>query len=397
MVLVLFIPILTMKKKQNKHHYWKYLTGTFLISAVSVVSVCSVISCSNNKLVVNPNNNYSDLTTKVYKEDNAQLSIDTSKDNNAWTNWATYFNQEIKQAGFNQVINTDLNYWTKNINDVLNQQHHIWVYGQNYIYSLNELTNKDFINNRLWAVNASCRVSDVKYQLEDQTLNLSYQLTTTYNVAPVINNLIVTNKAINDVAQVTGLITVNGATIAPCLVNYPANLSSNNNLMFNVYGGWYIKFNKELLFTNNHLINHFDKNNDAKWYQTFGEFFIDDYLNSPQTLHSSLSGDENNYALPSSYTFSGDWIQTNYNFFNISKYLGISNNQQLNKINKVMHWSKTVDLIPNLSVYNMQAQVNPMCFLSCYDHSRYYGQYSASFLQKTFDDANQLQIFEYIQ
>ena len=45
----------------------------------------------------------------------------------------------------------------------------------------------------------------------------------------------------------------------------------------------------------------------------------------------------------------------------------------------------------------MQNQVYPMCFLSCYQHSRYYGQYSASNLQKTFNDANQLQIFEYVK
>ncbi|MBQ3621271.1 hypothetical protein II941_00340 [bacterium] len=44
----------------------------------------------------------------------------------------------------------------------------------------------------------------------------------------------------------------------------------------------------------------------------------------------------------------------------------------------------------------MQAQVDPMCFLSCYAHSRYYGQYSASNLQQTFNDAKQLQIFAYI-
>ncbi|MBO6104024.1 hypothetical protein J6W32_01260 [bacterium] len=79
------------------------------------------------------------------------------------------------------------------------------------------------------------QVNDVNYQLDDDTLNLSYQLTTTYNVAPVENNVINTSSAINNVAQVTSLITINNATIAPCLVNYCTN--PNNNLMFNVYGG----------------------------------------------------------------------------------------------------------------------------------------------------------------
>ena len=397
MVLVLFIPILTMKKKNNKHHYWKYLSAICLVASISAISVCSIVSCANNEQSsVNANDNYSNLSNVVYEENNAQLSINPKNDNNAWTNWATYFNNEIKQVGFNQVINTDLVYWTKNINQVLNHQHHIWVYGQNYLYSLNELTNNNFVNNKLWAVNASYQVSKVKYQLSDSTLNLSYLLTTTYNVAPVINNVINVNKQVNDVAQVTSLITINNATIAPCLVNYPVNFN-NNDLKFNVYGGWYIKFNKELLFTNNHLINHFDKNNEAKWYQTFGQFFIDDYLNSAQTLNSSLSGDENNYSLPSSYTFNGDWMQTNYNFFNISKYLGISNNKQLNRINKIMHWSKTVNLVPNLNIFNMQAQAYPMCFLSCYNHSRYYGQYDANSLQQVFNEANQLQIFSYLK
>ena len=397
MVLVLFIPILTMKKKLNKHHYWKYLVAGVLVGGVSVISVCSVISCSNNQIpTVNKNDSYFNLSTTVYKENNAQLSVDTTQTNNAWTNWSNYFNNELKQVGFNKVINTDLTYWKQNINQVLDQQNHIWVYGQNYLYSLNELTNSNFANNKLWAVNASYQVNDVNYQISDQTLNLSYQLTTTYNVAPVLANTVNTKQAVHDVAQVTSLITVNNATIAPCLVNYPYNLANNNGLTFNAYGGWYIKFNKELFFTNNHLINHFDKNNKAKWYQAFGQFFINDYLNSAQTLHSSLSGDENNYSLPSSYTFTGDWMQTNYNFIDISKYLGISDNKQLTQIDKVMHWSKTVDLIPNLNIYNMQAQVYPMCFLSCYAHSRYYGQYSASSLQQTFNDANQLQIFAYI-
>ena len=394
MALVLFIPILTMTKKKNKHHYWKYLTGLFLVSTISVISVCTVISCANNQSTVNANDNYANLSTTVFKQDNAQLSIDATKANSAWNNWNNYFNDEIKQAGFNQVINTDLTFWKQNINEVLQHQHHIWVYGQNYLYSLNELTNDNFVNNKLWAVNTMYQVNDVNYQLDDDTLNLSYQLTTTYNVAPVENNVINTSSAINNVAQVTSLITINNATIAPCLVNYCTN--QNNNLMFNVYGGWYIKFNKELSFTNNHLINHFDKNNKAKWYQTFGQFFLTDYLNSPQTLNSSLSGDENNYSLPASYTFNGDWMQTNYNFFNISKYLGIANNKQLNRINKIMHWSKTVSLVPNLNIFNMQAQAYPMCFLSCYHHSRYYGLYSASNLQQVFNEANKLQIFTYI-
>ena len=394
MALVLFIPILTMIKKKNKHHYWKYLTGLFLVSTISVISVCTVISCANNQSTVNANDNYANLSTTVFKQDNAQLSIDATKTNSAWNNWNNYFNDEIKQAGFNQVIATDLTFWKQNINEVLQHQHHIWVYGQNYLYSLNELTNNNFVNNKLWAVNTMYQVNDVNYQLDDDTLNLSYQLTTTYNVAPVENNVINTSSAINNVAQVTSLITINNATIAPCLVNYCTN--PNNNLMFNVYGGWYIKFNKELLFTNNHLINHFDKNNKAKWYQTFGQFFLTDYLNSPQTLNSSLSGDENNYSLPASYTFNGDWMQTNYNFFNISKYLGIANNKQLNRINKIMHWSKTVSLVPNLNIFNMQAQAYPMCFLSCYHHSRYYGLYSASNLQQVFNEANKLQIFTYI-
>lgn len=394
MALALFIPILTMIKKKNKHHYWKYLTGLFLVSTISVISVCTVISCANNQSTVNANDNYANLSTTVFKQDNAQLSIDATKTNSAWNNWNNYFNDEIKQVGFNQVINTDLTFWKQNINEVLQHQHHIWVYGQNYLYSLNELTNNNFVNNKLWAVNTMYQVNDVNYQLDDDTLNLSYQLTTTYNVAPVENNVINTSSAINNVAQVTSLITINNATIAPCLVNYCTN--PNNNLMFNVYGGWYIKFNKELLFTNNHLINHFDKNNKAKWYQTFGQFFLTDYLNSPQTLNSSLSGDENNYSLPTSYTFNGDWMQTNYNFFNISKYLGIANNKQLNRINKIMHWSKTVSLVPNLNIFNMQAQTYPMCFLSCYHHSRYYGLYSASNLQQVFNEANKLQIFTYI-
>ena len=262
MVLVLFIPILTMKKKLNKHHYWKYLVAGVLVGGVSVISVCSVISCSNNQIpTVNKNDSYFNLSTTVYKENNAQLSVDTTQTNNAWTNWSNYFNNELKQVGFNKVINTDLTYWKQNINQVLDQQNHIWVYGQNYLYSLNELTNSNFANNKLWAVNASYQVNDVNYQISDQTLNLSYQLTTTYNVAPVLANTVNTKQAVHDVAQVTSLITVNNATIAPCLVNYPYNLANNNGLTFNAYGGWYIKFNKELLFTNNHLINHFGKNN----------------------------------------------------------------------------------------------------------------------------------------
>lgn len=397
MVLVLFIPILTMKKKLNKHHFWKYLGAGLLVSTISVISVCSVISCSNNQTSnISENDSYFNLATTVYKENNTQLSDDSTKTNNAWTNWANYFNSEIKQAGFNKVINTDLTYWKQNINLILAKQNHIWVYGQNYLYSLNELTNSNFANNKLWAVNATYDVSDVKYQINNQTLNLSYRLTTTYNVAPVIINTINVKQAIYNVAQVTSLITVNNASIAPCLINYPYNLANDNGLTFNAYGGWYIKFNKELLFTNNHLINHFNKDNSAKWYQAFGQFFINDYLNSAQTLNSSLSGNENNYRLPASYTFSGDWMQTNYNFIDISKYLGVSDNKQLNQINKIMHWSKTVNLIPNLNIYNMQAQVDPMCFLSCYAHSRYYGQYSASNLQQTFNDAKQLQIFAYI-
>ncbi|MBO6104023.1 hypothetical protein J6P04_03180 [bacterium] len=44
----------------------------------------------------------------------------------------------------------------------------------------------------------------------------------------------------------------------------------------------------------------------------------------------------------------------------------------------------------------MQAQAYPMCFLSCYHHSRYYGLYSASNLQQVFNEANKLQIFTYI-
>ena len=397
MVLVLFIPILIMMKKQTKHHYKKYFFGFLLTSAISAISVCSIVSCSHNQTSqVNPNDNYQNLSTTVYQTNNTQLSINPTNKDSAWNNWATYFNNEIKQNGFNEVINTDLTYWKQNINDVLKKQNHIWVYGQNYLYSLNELTDNNFANNKLWAVNASYQVKDVNYQLSDSTLNLSYQLITTYNVAPVINNVIKVSQAVNDVAQVSSLITINNATIAPCLVNYNLNVN-NSDLMFNVYGGWYIKFNKELLFTNNHLINHFDKSNSQKWYQTFNQFFINDYLNSAQTLNSSLSGDENNYALPASYTFSGDWMQTNYNFFDLSKYLGISNNKQLNRINQIMHWSQTDNLVPNLNVYNMQSQVYPMCFLSCYHHSRYYGQYSASNLQKTFNDANQLQIFEYIK
>lgn len=397
MVLVLSIPILTMQNKQSKHHFKKYLIGFLLASAISTFSVCSIVSCANNKTTkVNPHDNYQNLTSTVYKENNAQLSIDVSSANNAWNNWTNYFNREIKQNGFNQVINTDLTSWKQNINEVLKNQDHIWVYGQNYLYSLNELTNSNFANNKLWAVNASYQVKDINWQLSANTLNLSYQLITTYNVAPVISNVIKISKAINDVAQVTSLITINNATIAPCLVNYNNNVN-NNDLMFNVYGGWYIKFSKELLFTNNRLINHFDKNNNQKWYQTFDQFFINDYLDSPQTLNSSLSGDENNYAIPSSYTFTGDWMQTNYNFFDISKYLGIGNNKHLSKINQIMHWSQKDNLVPNLNVYNMQSQVYPMCFLSCFNHSRYYGQYSASNLQKTFNDANQLQIFEYIK
>ncbi|MBO7085453.1 hypothetical protein J6W20_06200 [bacterium] len=48
--------------------------------------------------------------------------------------------------------------------------------------------------------------------------------------------MIKVNQAVNDVAQVSSLITINNATIAPCLVNYNLNVN-NSDLMFNVYGG----------------------------------------------------------------------------------------------------------------------------------------------------------------
>ena len=84
MVLVLFIPILTMMKKQTKHHYKKYCLGFLLATSISVISVCSIVSCANNQTAeVNPNDNYENLSTDVYQVDNAQLSINPSKTNSA--------------------------------------------------------------------------------------------------------------------------------------------------------------------------------------------------------------------------------------------------------------------------------------------------------------------------
>ena len=66
MVLVLSIPILTMQNKQSKHHFKKYLIGFLLASAISTLSVCSIVSCANNKAIkVNPNDNYQNLTSTV--------------------------------------------------------------------------------------------------------------------------------------------------------------------------------------------------------------------------------------------------------------------------------------------------------------------------------------------
>ncbi|MBO7085454.1 hypothetical protein J6W20_06205 [bacterium] len=71
-----------MMKKQTKHHYKKYFFGFLLTSAISVISVCSIVSCSCNQTSqVNPNDNYQNLSTTVYQTNNTQLSINpTNKD-----------------------------------------------------------------------------------------------------------------------------------------------------------------------------------------------------------------------------------------------------------------------------------------------------------------------------
>ncbi|MBQ3621269.1 hypothetical protein II941_00330 [bacterium] len=55
-----------------------------LVSTISVISLCSVISCSNNQTSnISENDSYFNLATTVYKENNTQLSDDSTKTNNA--------------------------------------------------------------------------------------------------------------------------------------------------------------------------------------------------------------------------------------------------------------------------------------------------------------------------
>ena len=48
----------------------------------------------------------------------------------------------------------------------------------------------------------------------------------------------------------------------------------------------------------------------------------------------------------------------------------------LNNYHNPLTWTQTVNVIPNLSLFNFTYQTSPMIFLDCYNHSRYYGTYS---------------------
>lgn len=375
-----YINILKMKKSIKNIT----IILAFLLS-ISIIPVC-IVSCSNDE-INNNNFAYNNISKDIFLQNNKQLNwnnLISNQNETAINNWSNYFNNEIKNnVNFKNVISSDLNQFELNINHILNLSSN-WFYGFMFNHTLIKFsqqgTNFSGINNLKWAAKPISTITDFQYQIINKKINLSYVITTSYDVAAT-NDIkfwsINENEVVNNFVTIKRKVIVQNATIAPCLVNYPYNFLNYSNDVFYAYGGFYINFAESLRFLNPTITINKQINKNQTFLIYFDDNFVKNYLQNPKLINSSSAvGNKIDFMNPTSKTFSYSIFNEGYDFVNNKNNHLDEIRSWLNNYHNPLIWTKTVNLIPNLSLFNFVYQTQPMIFLDCYNHCRFYGTYS---------------------